>query len=29
MIIKSSYSNNPVWRDINVHAVLPKELQPL
>jgi starch phosphorylase len=29
MIIKSSYSNNPVWRDINVHAVLPTELQPL
>lgn len=29
MIIKSSYSNNPVWRDINVHAVLPSELQPL
>ena len=28
MIIKSSYSNNPVWRDINVHAVLPTELQP-
>lgn len=29
MIIKSSYSNNPVWRDINVHAVLPPQLQPL
>ncbi len=29
MIIKSSYSNNPVWRDIHVHSVLPAELQPL
>ena len=29
MIIKSSHSNNPVWRDIHVHAVLPPELQPL
>ncbi|MDD2930081.1 MAG: alpha-glucan family phosphorylase [Fermentimonas sp.] len=29
MIIKSSYSNTPVWRDIHVHAVLPPELQPL
>jgi starch phosphorylase len=29
MIIKSNYSNNPVWRDIHVHAILPPELQPL
>ena len=29
MIIKSNYSNSPVWRDIHVHAVLPPELQPL
>lgn len=29
MIIKSSYSNAPVWRDIHVHAELPAELRPL
>ncbi|MGI6073664.1 MAG: alpha-glucan family phosphorylase [Fermentimonas sp.] len=29
MIIKSSYSNKPVWRDIHVHSVLPSELRPL
>ena len=29
MIIKSNFSNNPVWRDIHVHAILPPELQPL
>jgi starch phosphorylase len=29
MIIKSSYSNTPAWKDIYVHAVLPAELQPL
>lgn len=29
MIIKSSYSNSPIWRDIHVHAVLPPELKPL
>lgn len=29
MIIKSSYSNTPIWRDIHVHSVLPAELQPL
>ncbi len=29
MIIQSSHSNNPIWRDIHVHAVLPPELQPL
>ena len=27
MIIKSSYSNAPVWRDIHVSAVLPDELK--
>ncbi|MDD3789218.1 MAG: alpha-glucan family phosphorylase [Petrimonas sp.] len=27
MIIKSSYSNTPVWHDIHVHAVLPEELK--
>ena len=29
MIIQSSYSNAPVWRDIHVHAELPAELRPL
>lgn len=29
MIIKSSYTNAPIWRDINVHPTLPNELQPL
>jgi starch phosphorylase len=29
MIIKSSYSNTPAWKDIHVHTVLPAELQPL
>ena len=29
MIIKSSYSNNPVWRDLHVHSILPPQLQPL
>lgn len=29
MVIKSSYSNTPVWREIHVHSVLPKELEPL
>lgn len=29
MIIKSSYSNTPIWRDIHVHSVLPAELKPL
>jgi starch phosphorylase len=29
MVIKSSYSNTPAWKDIHVHAVLPAELQPL
>ncbi len=29
MIIKSSYTNVPVWRDIHVSAVLPTELKPL
>src|SRR5690554_6809370 len=29
MMIKSNYSNSPVWRDIHVHAVVPPELQPL
>lgn len=29
MIIKSSYSNTPVWKDIHVHAELPAQLQPL
>jgi starch phosphorylase len=27
MIIRSSYSNTPVWRDIYVHAILPEKLQ--
>lgn len=29
MIIKSSHSNSPIWRDIHVHSVLPAELAPL
>lgn len=29
MIIKSSYSNTPVWKDIHVHAALPAQLRPL
>lgn len=29
MIIKPSNSNEPVWRDIHVHSVLPKELLPM
>ncbi len=29
MIIQTSYSNTPVWRDIHVHAELPAELRPL
>ncbi|HBG57449.1 MAG TPA: DUF3417 domain-containing protein, partial [Porphyromonadaceae bacterium] len=29
MIIKSSYSNTPVWKDIHVHAELPAPLRPL
>lgn len=29
MIIKTSYSNTPVWRDVYVHPVLPEELRPL
>jgi len=28
-MIKINYSNNPVWRDIHVHTVLPTELKPL
>lgn len=29
MIIKASYSNTPVWRDVHVHPILPEELRPL
>ena len=29
MIIKPSNSNEPVWRDLHVHSVLPKELLPM
>lgn len=29
MIIKASYSNSPVWRDVHVHSILPEELRPL
>ena len=29
MLIKSSYSNTPIWKDVHVHSVLPAELQPL
>lgn len=29
MIIKSSYSNTPIWRDVHVHSRLPDRLKPL
>lgn len=29
MIIKSSHSNTPIWKDIHVHAELPDRLRPL
>ncbi len=29
MIIQSSYSNTPVWKDIHVHSELPAQLRPL
>ncbi|MDO5523346.1 MAG: alpha-glucan family phosphorylase [Bacteroidia bacterium] len=29
MIIKTSYSNTPVWRDVYVHSILPEKLRPL
>lgn len=29
MIIQSSYSNTPIWKDIHVHAELPDRLRPL
>ena len=29
MMIKSSYTNAPIWRDIYVHPTLPEKLQPL
>lgn len=29
MIIKPSYSNSPVWRDVYVHSKLPDSLKPL
>lgn len=29
MIIQSSHSNTPIWKDIHVHAELPEELRPL
>ena len=29
MIIRTSYSNIPVWRDVHVHSILPEELRPL
>lgn len=29
MIIKTNNSNDPVWRDLHVHSVLPKELRPM
>lgn len=29
MIIQSSYSNTPIWKDLHVRAILPKELKPL
>ena len=29
MIIKTSYSNTPVWRDLQAHSILPDQLLPL
>jgi starch phosphorylase len=29
MVIQSSHSNSPVWRDVHVHAELPLRLHPL
>ncbi len=29
MIIKTSYSNTPIWKGIHVHAELPAPLRPL
>lgn len=29
MIIQSSYSNTPIWKEIHVHAELPAQLRPL
>ena len=29
MIIQSSHSNTPIWKDIHVHAELPDQLRPL
>ncbi len=29
MNIKTSYSNTPVWRDLQAHSILPEELLPL
>ncbi|MCE5204924.1 MAG: alpha-glucan family phosphorylase [Porphyromonadaceae bacterium] len=29
MVIQSSYSNTPIWKDIHVHAELPAQLRPL
>ncbi len=29
MIIKTSNSNTPVWRDLQAHSILPEQLLPL
>ncbi|MEA4978639.1 MAG: alpha-glucan family phosphorylase, partial [Petrimonas sp.] len=29
MIIKASYSNTPIWRDVHVQSILPEQLRPL
>lgn len=29
MIIQTSNTNSPVWRDVHVHSILPEELRPL
>lgn len=29
MIIKTNNSNDPVWRDVHVQSILPKELRPM
>ena len=29
MIIETSHANNPVWKDLQVHSVLPEQLLPL
>ena len=29
MIIQTSHANSPIWKDLQVHSVLPEQLLPL